>query len=166
MRLPLALLAITMAASAGTAERAAGQGAVKSVYDDWQLRCDTLPGAQHEQCALMQNVVTEDRPNVGISVIVFKTADQKSRLMRVVAPMGVLLPTGLGLKIDQVDAGRTGFVRCLLNGCVADVVLDDNLVKQLRAGQTATFIIFQTPEEGIGVPISLKGFSQAFDRLQ
>jgi invasion protein IalB len=77
--------------------------------------------------------------------------------------MGVLLPTGLGLKIAQVDAGRTGFVPCLLNGCVADVVLDDNLVKQLRAGQTATFIIFQTPEEGIGIPISLKGFGQGFD---
>jgi invasion protein IalB len=46
------------------------------------------------------------------------------------------------------------------------VVLDDNLVKQLRAGQTATFIIFQTPEEGIGIPISLKGFGQGFDRLQ
>jgi invasion protein IalB len=54
MRLLLALIAITMAASAGTAKRVAGQGAVKSVYDDWQLRCDTLPGAQHEQCALMQ----------------------------------------------------------------------------------------------------------------
>ena len=78
MRLLLALIAITMAASAGTAKRVAGQGAVKSVYDDWQLRCDTLPGAQHEQCALMQNVVTEDRPNFGISVIVFKTADQKA----------------------------------------------------------------------------------------
>ena len=165
MRSLLAFIAIAMAASAGTAERVAGQGAVKSVYDDWQLRCDTLPGAQHEQCALMQSVMTEDRPNVGISVIVLKTADQKSRLMRVVAPMGVLLPTGLGLKIDQVDAGRTGFVRCLPNGCVADVVMDDNLVKQLRAGQTATFIIFQTPEEGIGFPISLKGFGQGYDRL-
>lgn len=165
MRL-LAVVTFALAAAAGIAERAAAQGVVKSVHDDWQLRCDTLPGAQNEQCALMQSVMTEDRPNVGISVMVFKTADHKSRLMRVVAPMGVLLPTGLGLKIAQVDAGRTGFVRCLLNGCVADVVLDDNLVKQLRAGQTATFIIFQTPEEGIGIPISLKGFGQGFDRLQ
>ena len=107
----------------------------------------TSPCGAHrrQRTAWALNAFPEDRPNVGISVIVFKTADQKSRLMRVVAPMGVLLPTGLGLKIDQVDAGRTGFVRCLLNGCVADVVLDDNLVKQLRAGQTATFIIFQRP---------------------
>src|SRR5205814_6737951 len=65
------------------------QGTVKSVHGDWQIRCDTPPGAQGEQCALIQSVTAEDRPNVGLTVIVLKTADQKSRLMRVLAPLGV-----------------------------------------------------------------------------
>jgi invasion protein IalB len=141
------------------------QGAVKSVHGDWQIRCDTPPGAQAEQCALMQSVTAEDRPNVGLTVIVLKTSDQKSRLMRVVAPLGVLLPSGLGLKIDNADVGRAGFVRCLPNGCVAEVVMDDKLIGQLRNGQTSTFIIFQTPEEGIGFPMSLKGFGEGYDQL-
>ena len=47
----------------------------------------------------------------------------------------------------------------------AEVVMDDNLLKQLRTGQTATFIIFQTPEEGIGFPMSLKGFGEGYDKL-
>src|SRR5262245_21267071 len=160
-----AVAALAFTALTGGAERALAQGAVKSVHADWQVRCDTPPGAQGEQCALIQSVTAEDRANVGLTVIVLKTADQKSRLMRVVAPMGVLLPSGLGLKIDQQDVGRAGFVRCLPNGCVAEVVMDENLVKQLRAGQTATFIIFQTPEEGIGFPMSLKGFGEGFDKL-
>jgi invasion protein IalB len=163
--LPVVAVMTALAALAGTAQQAAAQGAVKSVHNDWQVRCDTPPGAQGEQCALIQSVTAEDRANVGLTVIVLKTADQKSRLMRVVAPVGVLLPSGLGLKIDQVDVGRAGFVRCLPNGCVAEVVMDDNLVKQLRAGQTATFIIFQTPEEGIGFPMSLKGFGEGYDKL-
>ena len=141
------------------------QGAVKSVHGDWQIRCDTPPGAQSEQCALMQSVTAEDRPNVGLTVIVLKTSDQKSRLMRVVAPLGVLLPSGLGLKIDNEDVGRAGFVRCLPNGCVAEVVMDDNLINKLRTGKTSTFIIFQTPEEGIGFPMSLKGFGEGYDQL-
>jgi invasion protein IalB len=77
----------------------------------------------------------------------------------------VLLPAGLGLKVDQADVGRAGFVRCTLRGCYAEVVMDDNLVKQLRTGQTATFFIFQTPEEGIGFPMSLKGFGEGYDKL-
>jgi invasion protein IalB len=160
-----AVAATALAILIAAAEHGRAQGAVKSVHNDWQVRCDTPPGAQGEQCALIQSVTAEDRANVGLTVIVLKTADQKSRLMRVVAPMGVLLPSGLGLKIDQTDVGRAGFVRCLPNGCVAEVVMDENLVKQLRAGQTATFIIFQTPEEGIGFPMSLKGFGEGFDKL-
>jgi invasion protein IalB len=144
---------------------AQAQGTVKSVHGDWQVRCDTPPGAQTEQCALIQSVTAEDRPNVGLTVIVLKTADQKSRLVRVLAPLGVLLPSGLGLKIDTTDVGRAGFVRCLPNGCVAEVVMDDNLLKQLSTGKSATFIIFQTPEEGIGIPVSLNGFAEGFAKL-
>jgi invasion protein IalB len=160
-----ASLAFLAAGWLAAAPAALAQGTVKSVHGDWQIRCDTPPGAQGEQCALIQSVTAEDRPNVGLTVIVLKTADQKGRLMRVLAPLGVLLPSGLGLKIDKADVGRAGFVRCLPNGCVAEVVMDDNLVKQLRSGQTATYIIFQTPEEGIGIPMGLKGFGEGYDKL-
>ena len=161
----LAPLALVVALTSVPTERAAAQGAVKSVHKDWQIRCDTPPGAKSEQCALIQSVTAEDRANVGLTVIVLKTADLKSRLMRVVAPLGVLLPSGLGLKIDQADVGRAGFVRCLPNGCIAEVVMDDALIAKLRIGKTATFIIFQTPEEGIGFPMSLAGFGEGYDKL-
>ncbi|WP_407654444.1 invasion associated locus B family protein [Bradyrhizobium prioriisuperbiae] len=151
--------------SLGATSIANAQGAVKSVHGDWQIRCDTPPGAQAEQCALIQSVVAEDRSNAGLTVIILKTADQKSKLMRVVAPLGVLLPSGLGLKLDNADVGRAGFVRCLPNGCVAEVVMDDNLLNQLKTAKTATFIIFETPEEGIGFPLSLKGIGEGYDKL-
>ena len=78
MRSELAFIAIALAGAAGTAERTIAQGAVKSVHNDWQVRCDTPPGAQDEQCALMQSVMAEDRPNVGLTVIVLKTADRRA----------------------------------------------------------------------------------------
>jgi invasion protein IalB len=147
------------------APTAQGEPPVRSVHDAWQVRCDTPAGAQGEQCVLMQFVTAEDRENVGLTVIVLKTADQKARIMRILAPLGVLLPSGLGLKIDEADIGRAGFVRCLPNGCVAEVILEDQLLTQLQNGKTATFIIFQTPEEGIGIPISLAGFTPGFAAL-
>ena len=160
-----ALAAIIAITPMWLADRAFAQGTVRSVHNDWQIRCDSPPGAQSEQCALIQSVTAEDRPNIGLTVIVLRTADKKTRLMRVIAPPGVLLPSGLGLKVDNAEIGRAGFVRCVPNGCVAEVILDENLVGKLRTGQSATFIIFQTPEEGIGFPISLKGFGEGFDKL-
>jgi invasion protein IalB len=148
-----------------TGDVALSQGLVKNTFGAWQQRCETPPGASAEQCALVQNVAAEDRPNMTLVVIMLKTADGKSRLLRIVAPLGILLPSGLGLKIDDTDIGRAGFVRCLTTGCVAEVVMEDNLINQMKTGKSATFIVFQTPEEGIGIPVALEGFAAGFDSL-
>lgn len=157
-------LSVGRAAAADSAD-SGGLGQLKGKYGDWELRCETPAGSPKEQCALLQSLAAEDRPNVNLMVITLKTADKKNRLLRINAPLGVLLPNGLGLQIDQTDIGRAGFVRCLPTGCVAEVIMDDKLLDQLRNGKTATFIIYQTPEEGIGIPMSLPGFGQGFDAL-
>ena len=161
-RLSAALLGLALAISALPA---LSQGIVKAQYGDWQMSCDTPPGASFEQCAIIQNVTAEDQPNVGLSVIVLKTADQQARLLRVLAPLGVLLPNGLGLNVDGTDMGRVAFVRCLPNGCVAEVVMDDALLGRLSSGSTAIFVVFKTPEEGVGIPVSLDGFKDGFAAL-
>ena len=139
----LAFLAVALELAAS----AAAQGAVKSTFGDWQMRCETPAGAKTEQCALVQSVQAEDKPNVTLVVIVLKTADGRSRLLRVIAPLGVLLPSGLGLKIDN-DVGRAGFVRCLPSGCVAEVVMDDDLLAKLarRPGRD----LHRVPDPGGG----------------
>jgi len=157
--------ALGMALLASAPALALGQGLVKAQHGDWQMSCDTPPGAAFEQCALIQNVTAEDQPNVGLSVIVLKTADGEARLLRVLAPLGVLLPNGLGLNIDGATIGRVMFVRCLPNGCVAEVVLDDDLIAKLSSGSNAIFVVFKTPEEGIGIPVSLDGFGDGFANL-
>src|SRR5476651_16831 len=94
----LAPLALVVTLASVPTERAAAQGAVKSVHKDWQIRCDTPPGAKSEQCALIQSVTAEDRANVGLTVIVLKTADLKSRLMRVVARLACCYRRAWGSK--------------------------------------------------------------------
>lgn len=146
---------------------AAGQqsGKIKSTHGAWSIVCDTPAGATAEQCAMMQNVVAEDRPEIGLSVVVLRTADNKAEILRVLAPLGVLLPNGLGLNVDGKDIGRAYFVRCFQDGCYAEVILEKPLVDTLSTGTSATFIVFQTPEEGIGIPVDLKGFGEGFAAL-
>jgi invasion protein IalB len=147
-------------ASVGATAAATGDAA-----SAWETRCETPPGAASEQCAVVQSVVDDQRPNVTLVIIALKTADHKSRLLRVIAPLGALLPTGLDLKLDADDVGRMGFVRCLPNGCVAETLIDDKLMQKLESAQTMTLVLFQTPEEGIGVPAPMAGFKDAFEKL-
>lgn len=148
------------AAVAGAPNNPEG-GVVRSQHGDWQLVCKPPPpGAKAEVCALVQSVTAEDRGNVGLTVYVQKFSNG-TKVLRVFAPLGVLLPPGLGLKIDNQDVGNAPFLRCHTFACYAQVVIDDALIAKLKAGKQAVFIIFQTEEAGIGIPISLAGFDKA-----
>ncbi len=157
------LLILSVSTSNALAQAATGN--ITGKHGAWSVICDTPAGASEEQCALMQNVVADDRPEVGLSVVVLKTADNKARILRVLAPLGVILPNGLGLNIDGQDQGRAYFVRCMSEGCFAEVILKDDLLTKLQTGQNATFIIFASPEEGIGIPVDLNGFKDGYAKL-
>jgi invasion protein IalB len=167
LRAPLWLLAgLGLAAVAlGGAGAANAQGAIRTKHGDWETRCETPPGAAYEQCAIVLSVVDQDRPNLTLVVIVLNTADRKARLMRIIAPLGVLLPAGVSLRIDDKDVGRLNFLQCLANGCIAQLALDEALLGKLKAGKTATLGVFQTPEQGVGVPAPLAGFKEAYEQL-
>ena len=141
-------------------------GTVKAQHGDWQVVCKPpAPGQKNETCALVQSVTAEDRNNVGLTVY-FQKFSSGERVLRVFAPLGVLLPPGLGLKIDDKDVGHAPFLRCHTFACYAQVVAEDKLIDQLKTGKNAIFIIFQTQEAGIGIPISLNGFAQALAALK
>ena len=152
--------------SAQTQPVVAQDNTVRAQHGDWQVVCKAPPpGAKSEVCAMVQSVTAEDRPNVGLTVYFQKFANG-TRVLRVFAPLGVLIPPGLGLKIDDQDVGHAPFLRCHSFACYAQVTVQDDLVERLKNGKQAIFIIFQTEEAGIGIPISLAGFSQALASLQ
>ena len=67
-------------------------------------------------------------------MVVLRTADNKAEILRVLAPLGVLLPNGLGLNVDGKDIGRAYFVRCFQDGCYAEVILEKPLLDTLKTG--------------------------------
>lgn len=140
-------------------------GTVKAQHGDWQVVCrPPPPGAKNEVCGVVQRVTAEDHNNIGLGVYYQRFSDGK-RVLRVFAPLGVLLPRGLGLTIDDKTIGPVPFVRCSMFGCYAQIPLEDKLIDQLKSGKQAVFIIYQTEEAGIGIPVSLAGFGKAIAAL-
>lgn len=159
---------------------AKAQGQLKASYGDWQHRCDRVAQSGNEQCILIQNVL--DQSDLNLAVVVLRVEDTvattearktnanapavRRPVLRVIAPLGVLLPRGLGLKVDDREIGSTDFVRCLESGCVAEVDMDQNLIELLSKGKIALFAVFLTPQEGRGLPVTLNGFADGFSKLQ
>lgn len=152
----------------GAEQTPAGAAAVlRGTYGAWQLYCRTPPGAREEKCAIVQRVTDEERPNVGLNVQLFKSIGDNANMMRVVAPLGIFLPRGLGIKVDGEDVGNAKYVKCArTTGCIAEFELQDEVVTKFQSGENALLIIFPTVDEGIGIPVSLEGFTKAFETLK
>ncbi|MBB4348426.1 MULTISPECIES: invasion associated locus B family protein [Rhizobiaceae] len=141
-------------------------GNVKESHGAWSVICDRPAGASAEQCALMQNVIAEDRPEVGLSVVVLKTADRKARILRILAPLGVLLKDGMELYVDNNNIGRAYFTRCFSEGCYVEVEIDEELMRILRAGKNAVFALRESSDQDrVGIPVELNGFGPGYDAL-
>ena len=164
-RLFLAATLSVFVARAAHAQSEVGSGQVKAIYGAWKLKCAQIAGAKQDKCALVQDLKLEDRPNMFLTVLLMRSFDSDKKILRVVAPLGVVLPAGLGLRIDDADVGNVKFLKCWKFGCLAEVIVDDNLVTKFTSGKTASFIVYPTPDFGVGFPAPLAGFADGIKGL-
>lgn len=160
------LVAALLLPMSGLLQPGHAQDKTTEKFGDWEVSCGTPPGSREKKCALVQSVIDEERSNVGLR-IVFLLGSKGERVLRVVAPLGVLLPFGLGLRIDDEPIGDKPipFIRCRPMGCISEIVVKDALMEKMKTGKTALFIIVETKEEGRAIPVSLSGFTKGFTHL-
>lgn len=173
--LTLAVLTVWVLA-AGQSANAQGEPAVTEegqavaedggVFGDWTIRCDQVPNGT-VQCALTQAVEAEDRENVWLNAYAFTPTDgDGATLLSILVPLRVILTRGLGLRIDDAELSVFEFITCSVEGCLASIVLTDELATALQDGSEALFVVYFEDQLGIGVPISLVGFGAGLNALR
>lgn len=137
----------------------------------WKVQCETLPAPEGQQpgrqCGMVQSTQNEKNPKATLTLVMVKAeANGKSTInMRVIAPIGVFLPTGVALEIDGNAVGRVPFTRCMPQVCMAFAEASPETLTKLKKGKSANFIIYEAPGMGLPMTLSLEGFSAALAAL-
>lgn len=158
-------------ADEGASAPAARQGNTETIatYGDWQVQCDTFASNDKpvRQCGMIQTVKNQQRQNIGLSVVIarLKRDEKEVVMMRVLVPLGVFLPAGIGLEIDDQAIGRIPFTSCPPRLCMAMAEVTPKMLEKLKKGKTADFIIYEVPGAGLSMKVSLKGFTAAYEKL-
>lgn len=149
---------------------------VIATHGAWKIQCEKPQNGQaaegqtegQKQCGMVQGARSEKNPNAGLTLVLVraKQADKQVIMMRVMAPIGVFLPTGVALEIDGAAVGRVPFTRCLPQVCMAFAEASPETLDKMKKGTAANFIIYEAPGLGLPMKISLEGFSAAFDALE
>ena len=133
-------------------------------FQDWILHCEVMTEGKPEACEMRQQIVDKQGARV-VLVIVGRVPNVDSPGMLILMPLGIALPPGVFLKIDDGDRQRLEVKICAKEGCRVEVVLKPDLLAQLKAGTKGTVIFYIFDRKGKGqevdIPISLLGFSAA-----
>ena len=83
-----------------------------------------------------------------------------------VLPLGVSLPGGVSITVDDGQPVRLRYERCDGAGCVAPLALGQELIAALKGGRWARVAFFDPSGQEISVPVSLLGFTAGFNALR
>lgn len=138
-------------------------------YEDWTLRCGQANEQAPEACEMFQQHVNPETEKVVLHAAIGKLPNNDAPGMLLVLPLGISLPPGVFIKVDEGEAQAVPVERCTPDGCRVELLLDTPFLNQLKAGTTMTVVFHVYDQQGqrerVGVPVSLLGFTAALNEV-
>ena len=136
------------------------------VIKDWTLNCATPQGAPAEQCILVQDRLNPENQQPIMQVAVGFWGPERHRGLVITLPLGVTLPQGVELKVDDTVISKAPYVTCTPNGCQAHMPLDDELLQSMKSGQQGKVVFANASGQAVPVAFSLSGFTAGFAKVK
>lgn len=102
-------------------------------YGDWRKVCVNAAGTK----TLCRTMITGtfETGQIAVRVDLIEREDGDARLQLFV-PVGMYLPAGVKLSVDNNGPYRIPYTWCLTNACIAAQLADPKLVKEMESGRT------------------------------
>lgn len=160
--IPGIFVAFSLLLWAAGAAAAAPDGAK---FQDWTVDCETAEGTDIRQCFIVQQRVLKDGGGTVLLIHAGYPAGQDDLYAQFTLPLGILLPPGMGLQIDDDEPKRFPVQTCGPNGCKTMVKMDEELLEKLKTGIEAKVSFYDISRTEVTIPVSLRGFTAALRAL-
>jgi invasion protein IalB len=132
----------------------------------WAVRCVSESRGGPVDCMLEQRVVVSGTNQLLVGASVYLRANASLPQLVLQTPLGLHLPAGVKVAVDDRELQTLPLRTCDAGGCYAELTLEAQAVVLLKQGNNMTVTFKDLSEREIPVPVSLKGFTAAFDKSQ
>ena len=87
-------------------------------------------------------------------------------VMMIRVPVGLFLPAGIGLQIDDRPPLQLVVQTCDLKGCYAGLQISPELLGTMKTGSKLAVVFQNLTQQKITVPMTLAQFAEAYQRIQ
>jgi invasion protein IalB len=132
----------------------------------WAARCTSASRDAPLECAMEQTAVLSKTGQLIVLINIRVPSDTHTPVVLVQLPLGLNLPVGAKLQVDDGKAVDLQIQTCENRGCYASTAIAPELLTALRSGKQLKLSFQNLNKETITIPMPLADFAAAYDKIK
>ncbi|OAF10015.1 invasion protein B [Bradyrhizobium centrolobii] len=132
----------------------------------WIARCTSPSRDAPLECAIEQNAVLTKTGQTVVLINIRVAPDTRTPVALLQLPLGLNLPVGAKLQIDEGKTVDLQIQTCENRGCYASTPIAPDLLAMLKSGKQLKVSFQNMAKETITIPMPLNDFAAAYDKIK
>jgi invasion protein IalB len=132
----------------------------------WAARCSSASRDTPLECAMEQTAVLSKTGQLIVLVNIRVPSDTRTPVALVQLPLGLNLPGGAKLQVDDGKTTDLQIQTCENRGCYAGTPISPELLAAMRTGKQLKVLFQNLAKETITIPMPLTDFAAAYDKIK
>jgi invasion protein IalB len=132
----------------------------------WAARCSSTSRDAPLECAIEQSAVLSKTGQLIVLVNIRVPSDTHAPVALVQLPLGLNLPAGAKMQVDDGKAIDLQIQTCENRGCYASTPIAPELLAAMKSGKQLKVSFQNLAKETITIPMPLADFATAYDKIK
>jgi invasion protein IalB len=132
----------------------------------WISRCTSVSRDVPLECAVEETAVLSKTGQLIVLVNIRVAGDTHAAIALVQLPLGLNLPAGAKLQVDDGKVLDLQIQTCENRGCYANAAVTPDLLTALKSGKQLKVSFQNLAKETITIPMPLSDFAAAYDKIK
>jgi invasion protein IalB len=157
---------VTHAAQTAPAAPPAAETSPGPPLPGWAARCNSASRDAPLECAIEQTAVLSKTGQLIVLVNIRVPSDTHTPVALVQLPLGLNLPAGAKLQVDDGKTNDLQIQTCENRGCYASLPITSEMLTALKTGKQLKVSFQNLTKETIAIPMPLADFAAAYDKIK
>lgn len=116
-------------------------------------------------CQMSQQLIAQETGQRVLEFVIVHDKQKKTTRGVTIMPLGVYLPAGVILKVDDHKPYKFSYNHCAKAGCTCFHDMPQTLISQMKKGRFVSFIGTRLDGQQVSFNLSLKDFTKTYQAL-
>ena len=131
----------------------------------WTSRCSSDGRKAALFCEVEQSLFITKTGQLVASLNVKLPPETRQPVMMIQLPVGLFLPGGVNLQIDESKPQALVIQTCDLKGCYAATTISPELLGAMKSGKRLSVVFQNLNKENVNLAFVLSGFAESYDKI-